>query len=112
MKLCSRLHPNHRIAKVCSQCGSHELSEPQPKVSWAWHLLVSLVRLLAGALLMCLSMLVVIAVMAELLTRPQGGMVVMGILTALLWCLWTMLPQWIRKLIRRFVIRREQKHEQ
>jgi RNA polymerase subunit RPABC4/transcription elongation factor Spt4 len=33
LKLCSRLHVNPRAAKICSQCGSKDLSTPQPKVS-------------------------------------------------------------------------------
>jgi len=32
VKLCSRLHVNSRSAEVCSQCGSRDLSTPQPKV--------------------------------------------------------------------------------
>jgi hypothetical protein len=34
VKLCPRLHANPRWAEVCSQCGSRELSTPQPKVSF------------------------------------------------------------------------------
>src|SRR5437016_220654 len=32
LKLCSRLHPNPRHASVCSQCGSREMSAPQPRI--------------------------------------------------------------------------------
>jgi RNA polymerase subunit RPABC4/transcription elongation factor Spt4 len=32
LKLCSRLHPNPRHATVCSQCGSREMSTPQPRI--------------------------------------------------------------------------------
>jgi hypothetical protein len=34
VKLCPRLHVNARFADCCSQCGSRELSTPQPKVSF------------------------------------------------------------------------------
>jgi hypothetical protein len=113
VKLCPRLHSNPRIAKVCSQCGSRDLSEPQPKVSWGWHLIASLVRLVAGVLLVCLSILIVIAILRELVTRPefQAGMAVMGILVFGLWCLWTMLPQWLQKFIRHFVARRRRRDD-
>ena len=36
VKLCPRLHPNPRGAEVCSQCGSRELSTPQPKIPMSW----------------------------------------------------------------------------
>ena len=32
IKLCPRLHINPRAAQTCSQCGSRDLSSPQPKV--------------------------------------------------------------------------------
>lgn len=32
VKLCSRNHPNSRYAEFCSQCGSREMSSPQPKI--------------------------------------------------------------------------------
>ncbi len=32
LKFCSRLHPNPRHASVCSQCGSREMSAPQPRI--------------------------------------------------------------------------------
>jgi hypothetical protein len=113
VKLCPRLHPNPRIAKVCSQCGSHDLSEPQPKVSWVWRLIASLIRLVAGVLLAGLSILIVITILRQLVTRPefQAGMLVMGILVFGLWCLWTMLPQWLRKLVRRLVTRRKRRDD-
>lgn len=113
VKLCPRLHPNPRIAKVCSQCGSRELSEPQPKVSWVWRLIASLIRLVAGVLLAGLSILIVITILRQLVTRPefQAGMLVMGILVFGLWCLWTMLPQWLRKLVRRLVTRRKRRDD-
>ena len=38
VKLCPRLHVNPRFAEVCSQCGSRDLSTPQPKVSVWWRI--------------------------------------------------------------------------
>ncbi len=35
IRLCPRHHPNPRAAEVCSQCGSRELSTPQPKKSFS-----------------------------------------------------------------------------
>ena len=46
VKLCPRRHENPRFAEVCSQCGSRELSTPQPKVSPVWRVLEFLARVM------------------------------------------------------------------
>jgi len=99
VKMCPRLHPNPRIAEVCSQCGSHDLSIPQPRVSIWWRVLEWLARVLTGALLGCLSLLGLL----HLLLRPevQNGLFVLGILFGILWCLWSQMPNWFRKFVRR-----------
>jgi hypothetical protein len=113
VKLCPRLHPNPRIAKVCSQCGSRELSEPQPRVSFWWHLLGYHVRILAGTALVYLSLSFLVALVHAFLASPQlqAGMVALAFLIAGLWFLWSMLPEWMRKLVRRLVQRKERKHD-
>jgi hypothetical protein len=113
VRLCPRLHVNPRIAKTCSQCGSSDLSKPQPKVSLAWRVLGFLVRVLLGALLVCASLWVAVAVIEELLKRPevQAGMVALGLLLVGLWFLWAMLPDWIRKIIRRLLEKKERRNE-
>src|SRR2546427_9169501 len=60
VRLCPRLHPNPRHAEVCSQCGSSELSTPQPKVSIWWRVLAFLIRVLIGTFLTVLSILVLL----------------------------------------------------
>lgn len=113
VKLCPRLHINSRIAQVCSQCGSHELSTPQPRVSLWWHVFRFLVRVVLGALLVWLSLAVLVPVIGELLKRPevQAGMVILGLLLVGLWFLWSLLPFWLRKMIRRFYERKDRHHE-
>jgi len=113
VKLCQRLHPNPRYAEVCSECGSRELSTPQPKVSIWWRILEFLLRITAGAFLAALSALVIIAVLVDLLRRTevQAGLVALGILLLLLWSLWTLIPEWLRKLISRSMRRKERNHE-
>src|SRR6266481_2921849 len=71
VKLCPRHHPNPRIAEVCAQCGSRELSTPQPKVSIGWRLLELLLRILLGAFLAVLSIGIVIAIFQGL-QSPDG----------------------------------------
>lgn len=109
VKLCPRLHPNPRSAQICSKCGSAELSTPQPKVSiWA-HMLAFLIRMLIGAFLVLLSVLILSAILIDLLRRSevQNGLIAIGILVGLLWLLWTKLPDWLREMIRESMRRKE-----
>lgn len=109
VKLCPRLHLNPRTAEVCSQCGSRDLSTPQPKVSMWWHLFELLVRVLLGALLLCASLAVVLEVIKAILATPQvqAGLVVLAALVVVLWWLWSRLPDWFRKAIRNLLKRRQ-----
>lgn len=106
VKLCPRLHANPRFADVCSQCGSRELSTPQPKVSLWWKVLEFLLRILFGIVLVYLSL----ALLVEALKSPmvQAGLVGLGLLLLVLWACWIMLPEWFRKVIHRAVKRKEQ----
>jgi len=114
VKLCPRLHVNPRIAVICSQCGSRELSSPQPRVSFWWRALVYVVVVIVGALLVWLSLSVLVSGIQELIQKPavQAGMILLGILLLGLWFLWAMLPQWMQKLIRRLISRKgDRRHD-
>src|SRR2546421_9664902 len=55
VKLCPRLHPNPRGTRVCSKCGSAELSTPQPRVpSWV-KILLLLARVVPGFAVVIIS---------------------------------------------------------
>lgn len=110
VKLCPRLHANPRFADCCSQCGSRELSTPQPKVSFWWRVLEVLLRVLFGAFLVIFS----IMVLEELLKSPvvQTGLVLIGLLLIALWAVWAMVPEWLRRLIHRMLEKRKDRgHE-
>jgi hypothetical protein len=109
VRLCPRLHANPRHAKYCFQCGSDEFSKPQPKVSIWWKVLEFLARAFFGVLLAYFSL----AFLVWFLGRPetQGGLVMIGILLGILWWLWSQLPEWFRKLVRRVLKRKERKSE-
>jgi hypothetical protein len=110
VKLCPRLHPNPRYATVCSQCGSHELSTPQPKVSLWWKVLGFLLQVLCGVLLAYLSL----SFLVTLLKTPmvQAGLLGLGLLLLIMWALWMMLPEWFRKLIARVLKRKREHHDE
>lgn len=112
-KLCPRHHPNPRNAEICSQCGSRELSTPQPKVSIWWRILEWLTRMFIGAFLMVLSAILIFEVLIAVLQSRagQGAVLVLAILLGVLWWLWTLLPDWFRKLVKRSFERRRQSDE-
>ena len=113
LKLCPRHHPNPRIAEICSQCGSRELSTPQPKVSIWWRVLEWLTRMFIGAFLAFLSVVLLFEFLKAVLQSPegQGAVVVLAILLGVLWWLWTLLPDWFRKLVKKSFERRRQSDE-
>ncbi len=109
VKLCPRRHINPRFAEVCGQCGSRDLSTPQPKVSFWWKVLGFVLRVLLGILLVVGSL----GLVVKLLQSPivQGWLIVLVLLMAALWAMWIMLPEWLRKLIHWLLKRRERQDE-
>src|SRR5438876_9237400 len=55
IKLCPKLHANPRGTRVCSKCGSAELSTPQPPVPFWARILLFLIILILGILLSLIS---------------------------------------------------------
>jgi RNA polymerase subunit RPABC4/transcription elongation factor Spt4 len=109
VKLCPRLHANSRSAEVCAQCGSRDFSTPQPRVSVWWRVLEFVTKVVFGAFLAYLS----VAGLIALLRTPQfqSLLIIFGILVGLLWWLWSLLPEWFQKLVRRSIRRKEQRHD-
>jgi hypothetical protein len=107
VKLCPRRHVNPRTAETCSQCGSRDLSTPQPRRPGWTPLLGFLVSALPGIFLGTASIAVVLAAVIAILQRPE--MIIALIFTAIpfwiLWWMWSQIPQWFRsqvyKLLRR-----------
>jgi predicted amidophosphoribosyltransferase len=97
IRLCPRLHKNSRWATVCSQCGSRELSEAQPQVSFWWKALEFLAKVGAAVFLVYISL----TALTDFLQRPrvQAGLLIVAVLVGLLWWAWTQLPQWFRRLV-------------
>jgi hypothetical protein len=100
VKLCPRQHVNPRSAECCSQCGSRELSTPQPKIPMYLRLLALLARLGLGLLLFYASLSVAVALLRD--PRIQQSLIVFALLLVVLWILWSKLPDWFREAIRAF----------
>jgi len=100
VKLCPRLHVNPRAALLCSQCGSRELSTPQPKLP----VLVRLIRALHLGVLLLLSLIVYAGFYAyQLITDPNNlqSLMCVGLALGLLLYLWMNLPRPIKNGIRK-----------
>jgi ribosomal protein L40E len=114
VKLCPRGHANPRSAEVCSQCGSRDLSTPQPRVPLHIRLLAVLLSLLPSILLALVSLLVAVLLIRELLANPEWflALVPLVIAVAILAWIWSELPLWFRNLVRRLLHRkRKDGHE-
>lgn len=114
VKLCPRRHPNPRTAEVCSQCGSRDLSLPQPRVPWWAPILQFLLSVIPGGFLAAASILVGVAGIVAVLRHPEmiAVLAVLAIPFGIFWWAWSQIPQWFRtriyKLLQR---RRKREHE-
>ena len=109
VRLCPRAHVNPRGAEVCSKCGSRELSTPQPRIPVGLKLLAILLRLGLGLLLFYATLQLVI----DLVSSPQVQrvLVALGLLLAVLWWLWSKLPDWFQDALRSFFKNRRQRDD-
>lgn len=114
VKLCPRGHANPRSAVVCSQCGSRDLSTPQPRVPVLVRIAVFFLSLLPGALLVLTSVLALLAFLRELVTHPQWvlPLVFLGIALGVLTWIWSQTPLWFRKTVKRLLERRRKEERQ
>lgn len=108
VKLCPRGHANPRNAEVCSRCGSRDLSTPQPRVPLGIRLMAFLLSLLPGALLTSVSIVFGFLLIREILTNTRWlcSLISLAIVWGLLAWLWSELPLWFRKLVRRLLQRK------
>src|SRR5579871_334632 len=87
-KFCPRLHVNPRAAQVCSQCGSRELSSPQPRVPLVLRPVVTLLGLGPGFFILLLLVVWVAFYLRQLLSDPSGLLPLMLVALALGTALW------------------------
>jgi hypothetical protein len=108
VRLCPRLHVNARTARVCAQCGSHDLSTPQPRRPWLTNVGHVLLSALPGVLLLLLSVLLFLAFLSQLLTNDEVQAELFGalLLLGLAWWAYTQLPSPIQRGVSRLVRRR------
>lgn len=105
VKLCPRLHVNPRSAEICSQCGSRDLSSPQPRVPFRVRLFVGPVTILLGVFILSLTLLLVLIFLKEVFsnTNVLNDLIGIGIMLGVLWWIWLQLPLWMRKTMYRLL---------
>jgi hypothetical protein len=106
VKLCPRQHINPRAAQACSQCGSQDLSTPQPRVPlWARPLLWAL-SLGPGIILLAALAAYSGYFAYRVFTDPNGllqWMCIALVLGVLLW-IWMVLPDFLKRFLKRLFI--------
>ena len=108
VKLCPRMHVNPRTAEVCSQCGSRDLSTPQPRLPLWAPVLQFFLSLIPGLVLGIASVGAVALFIDVLVHRPQMllSLLPLAIALGILWWLWSLLPPWFRTAIHRMLMRK------
>lgn len=98
---------------MCSRCGSRDLSTPQPRISFWWKVVAFFLKVGVVLTGIALGLACLIALLQGLFSSPQLQAIVfgMGILTALLWWIWSEIPDWVKKLARWF-LKREKQYEE
>ncbi len=113
VKLCPRRHANPRTAEACSQCGSRDLSTPQPRRPFWTVPLGFLVSVVPGALLTVGSVSVLIALIITILSHPEMvvSLILLAVPFGVLWAIWLEIPSWFRHWIYRLLKSRRARHE-
>lgn len=111
VRLCPRLHVNPRRADVCAQCGSRDLSQPHPRMTWAGSLLRTMLSMLPTLLIVLIGIIVALAMVQTVLTdqHVQGQLVILMLLAAAGWIAWSKLPGPVRTGVRRVMTRRSKR---
>src|SRR5207253_6321912 len=100
-------HANPRGTRVCSKCGSAELSTPQPRVPLWATILPFLLMLISGLILVLISVGLVAFFVERFLFSYDMlfGLIAMGFVLVVLWWGWTQVPIFFRKTLRQFLQR-------
>ncbi len=113
VKLCPKLHVNPRLAEACSQCGSRDLSTPQPKVHFRWRFFAFLGQWLSAPVLVLLSFHVISKMIEDLrsTSKVQHRHFIFAAILLFFWSLWTQVSDWFRRLIHRWIKRNKERRK-
>jgi hypothetical protein len=113
VKLCPQRHVNPRTAEICSQCGSRDLSMPQPRTPlWRTPLRLAILAL-PGIVLVLMSALFLLGVASILMADEQLPLhvLVVGLFLGMLWWVYLQLPGFIRRALSKPFRRREGRND-
>ena len=112
-KLCPRRHKNPRTAEACSQCGSRDLSTPQPRRPWWTTPLGFILSVLPGAFLTFASTIVFTAAVIAIFQHPEiiVWFIFLAIAFGILWAMWSQIPSWFRSQVYKLLKRRRERRE-
>jgi len=99
IKLCPRMHRNGRSAESCSQCGSRDLSTPQPRRPLWAPILQFVLSAIPGFFLVLASIAFFLFFITQVLPNMLAPMLMLGIALGILWAAWSQIPAWFRKAI-------------
>jgi len=102
VKLCSRQHPNPRYAKICSQCGSREMSTPQPRIPILFRPVLAVVVVLPRLLCVVFTIGGAALILHWLATDREGQQSVLLLILVALppFLIWRWLPPSAQKITR------------
>jgi hypothetical protein len=102
VRLCPRQHVNPRAAEVCSQCGSHDLTQPQPRTGIGTALAVRSIARLPGIALLAFSVWLFAEFFRVLLTSEevQSRLMLLLLMLGMAWLAYTHLPPGMRPVAR------------
>src|SRR5437899_2206481 len=107
VKLCPKLHANRRGTRICSKCGSAELSTPQPRVPFWARIALFMITLIFGILFSLISIGLVIFFFSRFLLSHDMilGLAATGSVLFALWWGWAQIPAYFRKTMHRWLQR-------
>lgn len=103
LKICPRGHTNPRIAQVCAECGSRDLSTPAPRLGFGTKLVLWAFTIVPGIVLVFLFFALIVGFINALITANSqvlGQMLVLTLVVGILWLIWIQFPPFIRQLFR------------
>jgi hypothetical protein len=112
VKLCPRRHSNPRTAEACSQCGSRDLSTPQPRRPGWTPILGFFVSAVPGILLSIASLAIASAAVIAILQHPDTIVAALAFYTipfGILWWAWSQIPAWFRTRIYKMLRRKRER---
>lgn len=113
VKLCPHRHVNPRIAQVCTECGSRDLSIPAPVMGIIKQSLLFVLSVGPGVLLLLMTILVVVGFIQVIFTDPAMlfRFLILIFLIGIVWRIYMAFPPPLRTLLKNLWPKRQAKKD-